>query len=197
MKRTFALAALCALLLPSVALAQSAPPSMPMRHHDMAGMKQVFEQVEKIHRAERAQVLAALSPAHRELLANIVGHMAISTTPDHKAAAARLDAALSPSEKSAVLAAHTSAMTQMRNAMHAMMAKRMPQPQGSAGPHPMWKHRERHKPTAGEVVLMVATGHGGEHGIMPFGPPPPGTMRYHNGPGMQGPPGQPPAPANT
>jgi len=187
MKQFFAVVALCALLLPSVALAQSAPPSMPM-HPDMAGMKQVFEQVEKIRRAERAQVLAALSPAHRELLAHIVGDMAIATNPDHKAAAGRLDAALSASEKSAVLAAHKTAMTQMDDAMHAMMAKRMPPPQGSAGPNPGWIHRERHTQTAGEVVLIVATGHGEEHGRMPFPPGPPGMMRY-----------QPPAPmpANT
>ncbi len=191
MKRTFALVALCALALPSVALAQSAPPSMPMRHPNMAGMRQVFEQVEKIHRAERTQILAALSPAHRALLASIVGNMAIAVNPDHKAAAARLDAALSPSEKNAVLAAHKTAMTQAHDAMHAMMAKMPPRPEGSAGPHPMWKHREHHSPSAGEVVLMVATGHGGEHGRMPFGPPPSGMQRYHNGP----PPA--PAPANS
>ncbi len=192
MKQFFGLVALCGLLLPSVALAQNAPP--PMQRPDMAGMKQVMEQVESIHRAERTQVLAALTPAHRALLARIVGEMAIAATPDHKAAAARLDAALSSSEKSAVLAANKTAMTQMHDAMHAMMAK-MPRPQGSAGPHPMWKHRERHTPSAGEVALMVATGYGGEHGRIPFGPPPSGMMRYHDGPGMQGPPGQPPAPA--
>lgn len=184
----FALAALCALLLPSVALAQSAPP-MPMQHPDMAGMKQVFEQVEKIHRAERAEVLAALSPAHRELLASIVGNMAIAANPDHKAAAARLDAALSQSEKSAVLGAHTSAMKQMHDAMHAMMANKQ------GGPNPQAPKRRHHTLTAGQVVLMVTAGHGEEHGRMPFGPPPPGMMRHHNGPGMQGPPGQPPAPA--
>jgi hypothetical protein len=100
---------------------------------------------------------------------------------------------LSPSEKSAVLAAHTSAMTQMHDAMHAMMAK-MPHPQGSAGPRPRRHNHEHGKPTAGGIVLMVATGHG-EHGRMPFPPPGAGMMRYHNGPGMQGPPGAPPAPA--
>src|SRR5579872_1719358 len=99
MKQFFGLIALCGLLLPSVALAQAAPP--PMQHPDMAGMKQVFEQVERIHRAERTQVLAALTPAHRELVARIVGEMAIAANPDHKAAAARLDSALSASEKSA------------------------------------------------------------------------------------------------
>jgi hypothetical protein len=192
MKQFFGLVALCGLLLPSVALAQAAPPPM-QQHPDMAGMKQVFEQVERIHRAERTQVLAALTPAHRELLARIVGEMAIAANPDHKAAAARLDSALSANEKNAVLAAHTTAMTQARNAMHEMMAN-MPRPQGSAGPRPRWHEHEHGNPTAGEVVLMVASGHG-EHGEMPFGPPPPGMMRYHNGPGMQGPPGAPPAPA--
>ena len=194
MKRTFALAALFALLLPSVAQAQSAPPSMPMRHPDIA-RRQIFEQMEKIHRAERTQVLAALSPAHRQLLASIVGEMAIAENPDHKAAAARLDAALSPSEKNAVLAAHNAAMTQMHDAMHAMMMQ-MPKPQGSARPHPTWSGGERHTPTAGELALMVAMGHGGEYGRMPFPPGPPGMMRFHDGPGMQGPP-PPPAPAST
>lgn len=193
MKQFFGLVALCGLLLPSVALAQNAPPPMQQRP-DMAGMKQVFEQVERIHRAERTQVLAALTPAHRELLARTVGEMAVVADPDHKAAAARLDAVLSPGEKSAVLAAHTSAMTQMHDAMHAMMAS-MPPPQGS--PRPPRHDHERAKPSAGEVVLMVATGHGGEHGGMPFPPPGPGMMRYHDGPGMQGPPPPAPMPANT
>jgi len=193
MKQFFAAVALCVLLLPSVALAQSAPPPpMPPQRPDMAGMRQVFEQVEKIHRAERTQVLAALSPAHRELLASIVGNMAIAANPDHKAAAARLDAALSPSEKSAVLAAHTSATTQMHDAMHAMMLKRQAAhgAQGTRGAKR--PHRQHHTPTAGELVLMIASGHGG----MPFGPPPPGMMRDHNGPPMQGPPPA-PAPAST
>ncbi|HEY1728838.1 MAG TPA: hypothetical protein VGG22_10725 [Candidatus Baltobacteraceae bacterium] len=142
-------------------------------------------------------MLATLSPAHRELLASLVGNMAIAANPDHKAAAARLDAALSPSEKSAVLAAHTSAMTQMHDAMSAMMKQHQSAQGAQGGKRPAWGNRHRHKPSAGEIVLMVATGHGGEHGGMPFPPGPPGMMRYHNGPGMQGPPapGQPPAPA--
>jgi hypothetical protein len=174
MKQFFGAIALCALLLPSVALAQSAPP-MPPQRPDMAGMRQVFEQVEKIHRAERTQVLAALSPAHRELLASIVGNMAIAANPDHKAAAGRLDAALSSSEKSAVLAAHTSAMTQMHDAMHAMMLKRQAAQGGQSMNRPKRQHGQRHAPTAGEVVLMVTSGHGEMHGRMPFGPPPPGA----------------------
>jgi hypothetical protein len=199
MKRFFALAALCAIALPSVALAQSAPPPMGP-HPNMAGFKQMHEQLERIHRTERTQVLAALTPAHRALLASIVGNLAIAPDPDHKAAAARLDSALSPGEKSAVLAAHKTAMTQMHDAMHAMMAQ-MPQPQGSMHPRPA--RHERHTPSAGELVLMIASGHGGPHG-MPFMGPPPGMQRYHNGPGMQGPPGPgmqgpppPPAPAST
>ncbi|MGH7715010.1 MAG: hypothetical protein ACREML_03330 [Vulcanimicrobiaceae bacterium] len=193
MNRFFALAALCTIALPSVALAQSAPPPMPQRPN-MAGFRQMHDRAERIHRAERTQVLAALTPSHRTLLASIAGNMAIAPNPDRKAAAARLDAALSPAEKSAVLAAHKSAMTQMHDAMHAMMA-RMPRPQGSAGPHPMWKHRARHTPTAGELVLAITNGEGGPHG-MPFMGPPPGMQRYHSGPGMQGPPPA-PEPAST
>jgi hypothetical protein len=160
----------------------------------MAGFKQMHDQAERIHRAERTQVLAALTPAHRALLASIVGNMAIAANPDHKAAAARLDAALSPAEKSAVLAAHKTAMTQMHDAMQAMMAQ-MPQPQGSPRPHPTWQHREHHTASAGELVLTITSGHGGPHG-MPFMGRPPEMQRYHNGPGMQGPP-PPPAPAST
>lgn len=193
MKRFFALAALCAIALPSVALAQNGPPPMPQRPN-MAGFRQMREQAERIHRAERTQVLSALTPAHRTLLASIVGKMAIASNPDHKAAAARLDAALNPREKSAVLAAHKSAMTQMHDAIHTITAQ-MPRPEGSAGPHRMWKDRRHHTPTAGELVLAIATGHGEEHGP-PFMGPPPGMQRYHNGPGMQGPPPA-PAPAST
>ena len=204
MKKIFALATLCALGFPTVALGQTAPAPMPPRPEMSTRFKQFHDQMERAHRAERAQVLAALTPAHRALLANIVGEQAIAMSPDYKAAAARLDAALSPSEKSAVLAAHTTAMTQMRDTMRAMRDQMKPppgapQPQGSM--RPRWRDRDgsaRHEPTAGEVVLMVAGAHAEMimHGMgMPPMPPGPGMMRYHN-PGMQGPPEQ-PEPAHT
>ncbi len=47
-------------------------------------------------------MLAALTPAHRELLAKVVGELAISPDPNFDAAAARLDAALSPAEVQAL-----------------------------------------------------------------------------------------------
>lgn len=198
MKQFFGAVALCALLLPSAVLAQSAPPMMPHRP-DMATMRAAFQQAEKIRHAERSQILAALSPAHRQLLASIVGNMAIAANPDYKAAAARLDAALSTTEKNAVLAAHTAALAQMRNAVHAMMQKHENAQGGQGMKRPQWVHRQRgkHTPTAGEIVLMVTSDHGGPHGRMPFGPPPGMMMRDHNGPGMQGPPPGAPAPTNT
>ncbi len=49
-------------------------------------------------RAARAAMLAELTPAHRELLARIVGRLAVASQPNDDAAAAQLDMALSRSE---------------------------------------------------------------------------------------------------
>ena len=107
---------------PPQAVAPGAGPTM-MKHHlpfspaDMAKMKAQMATMEAAHKAVRAKILAALTPAHRALLADLVGQLAIAANPDPEAARAKLDAALSASEKTNILAIHNAAMAQM----HAMM----------------------------------------------------------------------------
>ncbi|MGH7662356.1 MAG: hypothetical protein ACRENA_15720 [Vulcanimicrobiaceae bacterium] len=90
------------------------------------------------------------------MLANVVGQMAVSQTPDRKAAAAQLDAALTPGEKDTILAAHRDAMTQMHSlfAQH-MQSQGQPPANGMQGAPPKREHR-KHDLTAGGIALMVS-----------------------------------------
>jgi hypothetical protein len=88
--------------------------------------------------------LAALTPAHRTLLANVVGGLAIAANPNVDEAAARLDAALSSGEKDAIVRIHTDAMTKM----HEMMPARPSGMPAGMGARPA--------PDAGHLLLMMA-----------------------------------------
>lgn len=146
-------------LLPAIASAQTggAPPppgaAPPAPHGDWGQMRQMRGQFETIHQQERDRVLGALTPAHRQLLANIIGQMAVSEKPDHRAAAAQFDAALTPGEKDAILGAHQQAITQI----HALFAQRMQSQQqpGMQGP-PAAEHRPKRQLSAGEIALIVS-----------------------------------------
>jgi Spy/CpxP family protein refolding chaperone len=194
---TFALA-----LTPGLAFAQTnpAPPpdgpaGMGRPRPDFAQMQQLRKQMMQIHQQARQQALGELSPAHRELLANVVGQLAVSPNPDREAAARTLDAALSPSEAGAILATEKSARDQSRSLMEtarqqfeanltpdqkAAMAARdanRPKWQGQ-GPGARHEHRT---PDAGRTLLELALGHGEGRGPGMRGPEGPG-------PGMGGPP---------
>ena len=157
-------------LPPAVAFAQAppggpppgGPPGMGGQHGDFSKMRQVHEQMAQIERTERDAVLGALTPAHRELLARSIGELSVAQKPDPRAAAARLDAALTPGEKSAILSAHQTAMTQMHDVLSQAMKDQN---------HPRMQHERKHTPTAGEIAMRVA-GHG-DHDMMfmhPGGP---------------------------
>ncbi len=60
-------------------------------------------QFESARLAARARMLAALTPAHKQLLSQVVGELAVGTNPDAEAATQRLDAALSPTESAAIV----------------------------------------------------------------------------------------------
>jgi hypothetical protein len=62
-----------------------------------------MEEVKSARLAARARMVGALTAAHQRLLAQIVSDLAIGPKPDSDAAAARLDAALSPSESHAIV----------------------------------------------------------------------------------------------
>ncbi|MBV8637451.1 MAG: hypothetical protein JO322_05150 [Candidatus Eremiobacteraeota bacterium] len=146
-----------------------APPPRPTPNPQM---RQQFDtmrrQMDQIHSQERAQMLGALAPAHRQLLATIAGELATSTTPDYSGAAARLDAALSPSEKQTILNASQSARDKMGSAMQSMrqqMSQNGGPPPGPGGPMmmgppPGGTPDARRTPSAGELLLRTAMGGG-------------------------------------
>jgi hypothetical protein len=114
----------------AVASAQTAPSA-----DRYSAMRQMRQQMTQIRTQARTQMLGTLTPAHRTLLANVAGQLAVTTTPNFRAAAQRLDTALSPTEKQAILAADTSARNQMRTAF-AQMRSQMPPPPAGASPYP-------------------------------------------------------------
>ncbi|MHB8306170.1 MAG: hypothetical protein ACYDEU_09200 [Vulcanimicrobiaceae bacterium] len=146
----------------SFAVAQNAPPrpSPAMRQQ----MKQMHRQMVQIRRTERAQMLEALTPAHRALLASIAGQLATATQPNLRSAEHRLDAALSPAESQAILGAVKSA----HEKMHALwIAARKQLMAAHAKMHPK-------KPDAGRLLLRLTAPGGGM--MMPMRP---GMMMRH------------------
>lgn len=148
-------------LAPVAALAQQGPPPGPMSggmHGDMRGnMKQMRE----AHEAFRRQVLTALTPANRQLLANVVGELAIADKPDPKAAAAKLDAALSSGEKQAILADAKQAMDKMKaERQQRMQAWQSAHPDATPRPKRSPRgERSPHTPDPG-MILLIVSGHG-------------------------------------
>jgi hypothetical protein len=161
------------LAVPAIAGAQQAPgsPDPAMRQQMHADMQQMM----KLHQQFRAQVLGALTPAHKQLYASVVGGLAIAASPDPRAAAKQLDAALSPSESAAILNANTQFITAMKS-LHAQMMANHPWPKPSGSPWPKRSHgpRKPHTQTAGGILLSMAGGRGGMmmRGMGPRGGPP-------------------------
>ena len=158
MKRLF-LALALVLAVPAMAGAQQASgsPNPAMRQQKHANMEQMM----KLHQQFRAQVLGALTPAHKQLYATVVGNLAIAPSPDPRSAAKQLDAALSTSEKTAILDANKQFMTAMKPMWQQMMANHpRPTPSGSPWPKRSGPHKAR-TPDAGAILLGMAGGHGG------------------------------------
>lgn len=141
MKRLFLIFTL-AFAAPALALAQQGP-------HN-------FQQIETLHKQYRAQVLGALTAAHKQLYASVVGSLAIAASPDPRAAAAKLDAALSTSEKTAIVNADTQFRAAMKTQFEAMRAAH-PWPSPSGSPRPHRSHTPR-TPDAGRILLAMASG---------------------------------------
>jgi hypothetical protein len=161
MKKLLVLFALLA-AIPVVSFAQTQPPpgAPPMERRERGMMRPDMSQMMALHKQFRAKVLAAITPAHRNLLASLVGQLAISSNPDPRGAIAKLDAALSSGEKQAILSAAQSFRSQMRAAREAAMAKlraanpNMPSPR----PMPSGMQRERRTPDAGALLFMIVAG---------------------------------------
>jgi hypothetical protein len=123
MKRSIVLS-LALALAPVAALAQSGPPPGPPPTDgsapttaQMTAMRQVHAQAAAAHAQTRSQLLAALTPAHRATVANVAGALLVSANPDPRAAAASLDAVLSPAEKQSVLTITTAERRRMQALM--------------------------------------------------------------------------------
>lgn len=138
------------ILAAALAAALAAPAFAQMHGHMPAMNASQMQQMEQMHRQLRSQVLGYLTPAHTALLAQIAGQLATSPNPDYDAAASRLDAALSASEKSNIMNAANAVHARMRT-----MMKNMPNlPPG----HPMIEGMHE-RMTAGGVLLMLTMGH--------------------------------------
>ena len=190
-KASLLLAALLA--MPAVAIAQTAPtppsgaPVTPpagarMRHDftftqaDMAKLKAEVDKMRAAHKATRAKILAALTPAHRAWLANLLGQLAISPNPDPEAARAKIDATLSATEKTNILAIHKAAMGQMMSHMKTMMPPGMGAPMmgGPMGGQNMWYKRVMIvKDANGHTATTSSSSSDADDALPPGGPPAP------------------------
>lgn len=163
------------------------PAAAPMRmspqlmQEHMAAFRRFHQQAETIHRATRAKMLAALTPAHRAFVGRVLGLLAVATTPNQRAAVQRVDAVLTASEKDAILAAQRSEMEQMHAQMQQMrtqmqqMRAQMQSQMGTARgtvttmhAGEMGEHRHaHHAPDAGAALLRgLLPGHAQMMGMM-------------------------------
>ncbi len=167
-----------ALLAGAPALAQTPPMPTPD-----AATRRAFDQIrsrmENVHRTERAQVLGALSPAHRALLASIAGQLATSVAPDYNAAEKQLDSVLSANEAQSIISADRNARTQSRSIMDSMRSQLPAPPNTQHFRDRGFVHIEEagagRTPDAGRILLRVAMGGPGGM-VMGFhagGPPKP------------------------
>lgn len=169
---------------PSASFAQSAvAPGAPtitgdrpsLTPQQQAAMQQLRTQFQQTRLQTRARLLAALTPAHRTAVANVVGQLALAENPNPRAAAQALDAMLAPAEKESIIniaaaeRANTQAlMQQQRTVMaasmtaeqQAKMAAREARRQSFMASHP----HPTHVPDAGAIVLRTLSTYGGGGG---------------------------------
>jgi len=123
--------------LPCIALADqdgNATPSPQMRAA-FSVMEQARAKMEQLHAQARLAALNSLTPAHRALLAQVVGQLAIAANPDVSAAARSLDNVLSQNEGRSILNISSSLESQSRQIMEAARQQMMAaNPNGQAGP---------------------------------------------------------------
>ncbi len=105
------------------------PPGPP----GMAIMQQTREKVDQLHAQARVSMLNALSPAHRTLLAQVVGQLVIAQSPDLAAAAKQIDAQLSPAESKSVLSISSSTAQQVQQVLEAARQQMQQSMQGGYG----------------------------------------------------------------
>jgi hypothetical protein len=151
---------------PTLASAQPAPPpdqqAAPQQGQRDPQRAQFMAQMRQLHQQMRSQVLGALTPANRQLLANLAGQLAIAATPDYRDAAARLDRSLSANERNAILQADSNFHTQSKALFEQMRASTQPPQDGQAAPdnagppRPMNGGQMRQR-TAGQILLGLSS----------------------------------------
>lgn len=182
MRKVFFALFLALSILPVAALADDPnPPGPPTAAQRQAMFKtlQTFHDHEgQLMRQLRTQVLSALTRAHRNGVASLIGQLAISSNPDPRAAAHQLDSMLSQSEQQAILSAHSSFREQSRTLQDQLRSQMQSQmPNGPFHDHmggPTGEHKSSHQPDAGMIVLHTLSqfepmDHPGEGGL-PHGP---------------------------
>jgi hypothetical protein len=179
----FLSAALAATVLATAVAARAdnpGGPPPPANPAAMTIMEQTHAKMEQLHSQARLAMLNALSPAHRSLLAQIVGQLVIAPTPDLGAAAKTLDASLAPGEASAVLNVSTSFEQQARQIMEAsrkQMESAMPEgpPHGAYIMHGMGMQMGGQTQNDPGMVLLSMAGR--TLGTFQFIAGPPGSPR--------------------
>lgn len=159
MKNLLAIALFGAMAVTAVpTLAQNAPPTPnpAMRQQ----FQQMRDQMKQIRTTERSQILSALSAQHKQLLASLIGRMAITVNPDVEGTVRQLNAALSSTEKQAVIGAAENARTKERSLFESMRSQFPNAPgreHGPGGPGgPGRENRAPRTPDAGRILLRLA-----------------------------------------
>jgi hypothetical protein len=168
--------ALSAIPLGAIAGELAAPvaPSMPGMSGPPPEMAQMDAQMRQLHIQARSAMLQAISAQHRQLLAQIVGNLAISPNPDFAGATKQLDAALSAQEAQAVVRIQTQFHQQMDQLMQAHI-RQMESSAGHEAGAPQGQTRIEYRTDGdhqrqidpGECLLMLANpGMGMMHHMM-------------------------------
>ncbi|MDQ6933365.1 MAG: hypothetical protein M3160_09365 [Candidatus Eremiobacteraeota bacterium] len=156
-KLALATLAVAAILLPSVARAQTAPTPQ---------MQQIHQNMMQLHRQARSSVLAALTPAHRALLSQVVGRLATDPNPDVAGAARTLDAALTPAESQTIVRIAANTHTQARQLMQQAFAQMPNRPVDHDMANKRPGQAKMRNNDAGYILLRLSMPHSGmEHSM--------------------------------
>jgi hypothetical protein len=171
MKVLLATFGLAVLLSPALALADdnAAPPSAAQMQTRSAEFQQMHQKMAQLHTQARTEMLAAITPAHKAAIANLIGQLAIAPNPNVDATAREIDSLLTPAESQSVIRIHEQAKTQMHALMesaHAQMERERPAGAPEHAPRPAMPNRPN---DAGHIILMLAI------------PAPHGMMMMHHG----------------
>lgn len=135
----------------SGAFSAGASPPMPLSPESIRRQTAEFQQIANQQRAFRQSMLAALTPAHRALLAQIAGELVVAPDPDLESATRRLNAALSPREAQNVV--------RIEQAKDAATLQHFQQLAAESGAHNVMLHST---PPSSSTVMGV-------HSSAPFG----------------------------